>query len=70
MYGAGVVTVEDEDGVFSSNVAVVSARFRARGTVLTRVVLDAAAEVAPKDAGVVYLVEERPESAKGRVAFP
>lgn len=70
MYGVVAVTiVEDEDGVFSRRVAVVSARFRARGAELTRVELEAAAEEAPKGAGGSYL-EERPESAKGRVAFP
>ena len=40
------------------------------GVELTRVALDAATELAPKGAGEAYLVEERPESAKGRVAFP
>ena len=51
VYGVGAVTVEDEGGVFSRSVAVGSAHFRAGGVELTRVALDAAAELAPKGAG-------------------
>ncbi|KAF8263222.1 hypothetical protein EI94DRAFT_1807607 [Lactarius quietus] len=40
--GVAVATVDDIDAVFSRSVAFASARFRAGGDVLTKVVLDAA----------------------------
>jgi len=58
--------VNDGDTIFSRSVELVSARFRAGCVVSTKVVLDAAAEAAPKRVAKSYL---GPESVNGRVAF-
>ncbi|KAF8260007.1 hypothetical protein EI94DRAFT_1706634 [Lactarius quietus] len=68
LFGGGYGTpVSNEDAAFSRSVALVSAHFRAGCVVSTRVVLDAAVEVAPKGKGKSYL---GPETANSRIVLP
>ena len=64
---------DDDDGVFSRSVAVVSVRLRVGGTDPTSVTLDAAAGVvapAKEEEEKSCLAEVSGESAKGRVTSP